>query len=150
MNTKHTHYADDPAFICCNQMSLNHVNATEPKKAKPDLRSSVTGSENHWQGCIRYKNKVIWSCGHSHTNRDQSTQTSGQCASDCARNVLKYAQMDDAQLAQHQRDMEPFDNRWITNPREVYAHGEYLRQKKSALARRDEARAAIAKATGAA
>lgn len=40
---------------------------------------------DRWMGVIRVGGKIVWECGHSHKNRDQSTVSSGQSASDCAR-----------------------------------------------------------------
>lgn len=40
---------------------------------------------DRWMGVIRVNGKIVWECGHNHKNRDQSTVSSGQSASACAR-----------------------------------------------------------------
>lgn len=39
---------------------------------------------DRWMGVIRVGGKIVWECGHSHKNRDQSTVSSGQAAKACA------------------------------------------------------------------
>lgn len=52
------------------------------------LTASVTGSARHWTGVLREGRKVVWSCGHVHTNRDQQSRTNGRPAHECAHMVL--------------------------------------------------------------
>jgi len=49
------------------------------------LRASVMKSGDNWVGVHRNeKDKIVWSCGHLHANRDASTKQSGMSALDCA------------------------------------------------------------------
>lgn len=50
------------------------------------MRASVMRSGENWVATHRdEKDKVVWSCGHLHRNRDASTGRSGMSALDCSR-----------------------------------------------------------------
>lgn len=40
-------------------------------------------------GVLRHGNTILATCGHEHTNRDQSTRTSGESARDCITMALR-------------------------------------------------------------
>lgn len=61
--------------------------AVEPAKAQ----AGVTGHARAWQGVIRVDGKVVWNCGHTHTNRDNWGSWNGKSARSCARGVLYHA-----------------------------------------------------------
>lgn len=44
--------------------------------------------DGNWEGVIRDKNKVIWSCGHQHGNRDHYSRLHGKPARQCAEDHL--------------------------------------------------------------
>lgn len=109
-----------------------------------NIRCSVTGSEDSWKACIRYRNKIIWACDHLHTNRDQTTMTNGQCAKDCCSMAWDYAKLSNEELETKLANERPYDNRMLPNDyRTIALHKAYLAHKKYALSVRDKIREAI-------
>jgi len=54
--------------------------------ATGELRVSYLGGPGSWIGAIRRGRQVVWSCPHSHGNRDQSTSVNSS-AHECANYV---------------------------------------------------------------
>lgn len=52
------------------------------------IRVSYRRDGDRWVGILRDGNEVIAECGHTHRNRDVSTQTNGEAAQVCARMIL--------------------------------------------------------------
>lgn len=72
-----------------------------------ELKSGHTGSyHGNWKGVIRDGRKVIWTCAHSHANRDISSLSAGVSARSCASSVL-----DLVLHPEHAADIERFWSR---------------------------------------
>ncbi len=57
-------------------------------------RTPATG-ERGWTytGVIRHGDQVLVTCGHEHTNRDQTTKTGGTSAKDCITTAVRHTQL---------------------------------------------------------
>lgn len=69
------------------------------------MRASYTPEGGYWRGVVRDENgTAVWTCPHLHRNRDQSTYSSGEAASACARRYLAdpvaWASRDAARVAE--------------------------------------------------
>lgn len=71
-----------------------------------DLKVGVTGGPGAWVGVLRGpKRRVLWSCGHTHVNRDMTT-TWNVSARDCAAVVLDAIQNDDRTIRKLEQWLE--------------------------------------------
>jgi hypothetical protein len=62
-------------------------------------RASYTGTSGLWHGAVKVGKDVVWTCPHTHRNRDQSTRTNGRAACDCASSALRVALMSADELS---------------------------------------------------
>lgn len=54
-----------------------------------DLKAGYCGSAGSWRGVIKSLNgDVVYTCDHTHRNREQTTRTNGTSAVTCARRVI--------------------------------------------------------------
>ena len=53
-----------------------------------NLTGSYSGRPGAWHATIKCDGKVVWTCPHSHRNRDQSSYRGGWAARSCASAVL--------------------------------------------------------------
>ncbi len=70
-------------------------------------QAGISGGPGAWHGVIRVGGRAVWTCGHAHANRDQSTMTSGRSARDCACFVL---------MAAERPEYLPSLRQWYANP----------------------------------
>lgn len=75
-------------------------------------RASYVGRSGAWRGAIKLGAVTVWTCEHSHPNRDQASRLrSSACG--CAAAVLRLATMTDAELAAYRADVESYERgRW--------------------------------------
>jgi hypothetical protein len=54
-----------------------------------ELKAGYCGSSGSWRGVIKSPNgDVVYTCDHTHHNREQSTRTNGRSAVDCVGRVI--------------------------------------------------------------
>lgn len=54
------------------------------------MRISYRKAGSRWVGVIKSdEGQVLAECGHTHTNRDQSSRFNGRSATDCARELVR-------------------------------------------------------------
>lgn len=53
------------------------------------LKATYSGSANNWQGVVKDSlGNVVYTCNHTHNNRDVSSKANGKCAVACARSFI--------------------------------------------------------------
>lgn len=67
------------------------------------ISASWTGTSLNWHGVIKFGRDTVWTCAHSHHNRNHSSYSTGQSAHECAREVLRVAQMPVAEAGEYAR-----------------------------------------------
>lgn len=97
-------------------------------------KAGTTGSARSWQGVIRVNGKIVWTCGHHHTNRDQSSWTNGRSALSCARVCLDIAQNPERPASLRRwANLSTHHTRDFSNIRSTLAHLEYAETQADAI-----------------
>lgn len=63
---------------------------------KPGTRLHPESNVGHWEGVLRDGKRVVWTCGHLHTCRDQDSRRLGKAARRCAEEALHQLKLEEA------------------------------------------------------
>ncbi|MBV6487618.1 MAG: hypothetical protein GHHEDOFH_01565 [Pseudorhodoplanes sp.] len=85
------------------------------------LTAGIQGSPSNWQGVVRDGKRVVWCCGHCHSNRDNSTLYN-YSARDCAKGALWVAQATDVEIAEKRKTYAHSTHRYAAVSVKILEH----------------------------